>query len=86
MFRQLFPRRESSPPWGAGTTMYRVHETVYAVGQFNSGPSRERAVPGQPALSGDDRHDFDVSLNLDIANWGRPKNRLYSRLNWLGLL
>jgi RES domain len=22
--------------WGAGTTMYRVHETIYAVAQFNS--------------------------------------------------
>jgi hypothetical protein len=24
--------------WGAGTTMYRVHETIYAAGQFNPSP------------------------------------------------
>ena len=25
-------------PWGAGATMYRVHETIYAVDQFNPSP------------------------------------------------
>jgi hypothetical protein len=25
--------------WGADTTMYRVHETIYAVGQFNASPN-----------------------------------------------
>ena len=32
------PAKIKLTPWGAGTTMYRVHETVYAVDEFNSSP------------------------------------------------
>ena len=30
------PAKIKLTPWGAGTTMYRVHETAYAVDEFNS--------------------------------------------------
>lgn len=32
------PAKIRLTPWGAGTTMYRVHETVYAVDEFNPSP------------------------------------------------
>jgi len=32
------PSKIKLTPWGAGTTMYRIHETVYAVDQFNPSP------------------------------------------------
>jgi RES domain len=32
------PAKIKLTPWGAGTTMYRVHETVYAVNEFNPSP------------------------------------------------
>ena len=30
------PTKIKLTPWGADTTMYRVHETIYAVDEFNS--------------------------------------------------
>ena len=32
------PAKIKLTPWGADTTMYRVHETVYAVDEFNPSP------------------------------------------------
>ena len=32
------PAKIKLTPWGAGTTMFRVHETVYAVDEFNPSP------------------------------------------------
>src|SRR5579859_652015 len=32
------PAKIQLTPWGADTTMYRVHETVYAVDEFNPSP------------------------------------------------
>jgi hypothetical protein len=34
----VFPSNIKPSPWGAGATMYRVHETIYAVDQFNPSP------------------------------------------------
>ncbi|HEY2467503.1 MAG TPA: hypothetical protein VGI45_06640 [Terracidiphilus sp.] len=31
----VVPSKINLTPWGAGATMYRVHETIYAVDQFN---------------------------------------------------
>jgi hypothetical protein len=32
------PAKVKLTPWGAGTTMYRVHETIYTADQFNPSP------------------------------------------------
>ena len=34
----VFPSNIKPSPWGAGATMYRVHETIFAVDQFNPSP------------------------------------------------
>ena len=34
----VVPSKINLTPWGAGATMYRVHETIYAVHQFNPSP------------------------------------------------
>jgi hypothetical protein len=34
----VVPSNVKLTPWGAGATMYRVHETIYAVDQFNPSP------------------------------------------------
>jgi hypothetical protein len=65
----------------------RVHRQRKALDEPTSGVSATQKVArpvNTSALSGGDRHDFAVSQGLDIANWGLA-NRLYSRLNWLGL-
>jgi len=42
------PAKIKLTPWGAGTTMYRVHETVYAVDEFN--PSSKGNARFSPIL------------------------------------
>lgn len=42
------PAKIMLTPWGAGTTMYRVHETIYAVDRFNS--SRKGNARFSPVL------------------------------------
>ena len=34
----VVPTNIKPTPWGAGATMHRVHEAIYAVGQFNPSP------------------------------------------------
>jgi hypothetical protein len=34
----VVPSKINLTPWGAGATMHRVHETIYAVDQFNPSP------------------------------------------------
>ena len=34
----VVPTNIKLTPWGAGTTMYRVHETIYGADQFNPSP------------------------------------------------
>jgi hypothetical protein len=34
----VVPSKINLTPWGVGATMHRVHETTYAVDQFNSSP------------------------------------------------
>ena len=34
------PTKIKLTAWGAGVTMYRVHETIYAAAQFNPSPKR----------------------------------------------
>ncbi len=42
------PAKIKLTPWGAGTTMYRVHETIYAVDEFN--PSSKGNARFSPIL------------------------------------
>jgi len=84
--------------WPARSTQARFSGTILLILPKSSSMSAKalrlfatvenQLLPWQPsnsALSGSDRHDFAVSQGLEYRELGGwPKNRRYSRLNWLG--